>query len=474
MDFDENTKHTQKIPGPKAFPLLGWRGNLLRFYPNPFLYLNELHKTYGNIVGIAQNNTSIVFAFGSEMNEIILKNLPLFETSPGAFTKVPKDTSLGKIIFHNLQIMRGDKHKQHRRLMQPAFHRQQITHYNQDMIQLTQQLLDQWETQTQINLLPEMKKLTQKIAVKTLFGLRNDSELDYMGSLLQKFTKSTLLVTIAPINFPGTPYYRALRIAEQLEGSLQSMIAQKRSEKNATDILASLIHVHDEDGEKLSDTELIGHMFTLFVAGHETTSNALTWTLFLLSQHPSILQTLQDELESILQGNPPTIEQLPQLTFLDCVIKESLRLLPPASIGIRVTTAPCNLGGFAIPEDSHVIFSQFVTHRNPDLYKNPNQFNPERWLSIHPTPYEYLPFSAGPHMCIGAGFAMQELKVVLSMILQRYQLSVVPNAKIDPNLSMSPIHGMPMQILSKDQPCQRVPIRGSIQQMIDFHSPHRG
>lgn len=246
------------------------------------------------------------------------------------------------------------------------------------------------------------------------------------------------------------------------------MIAQKRSQPNATDVLATLVQVHDEDGTKLSDEELIGHTFTLFVAGHETTSNALTWTIFLLSQHPHILADLLDELDGTLHGNPPTIEKINQLPLLEGVIKESLRLLPPASIGIRIATAPCNLGGFALPKGSTVFYSQFVTHRMPELYAEPNRFKPERWATLKRSPYEYLPFSAGPHMCIGWAFAMQELKVVLAMVLQRYRFSVLPNAKIGPNLNMRPIHGMPMRIFPQDRQFQRVPVRGSIHQLIDF------
>ncbi|WP_276308580.1 cytochrome P450 [Thermoflavimicrobium daqui] len=164
-----------------------------------------------------------------------------------------------------------------------------------------------------------------------------------MEILIQRITRMMPLVTIVPIKFPGSPYYQALRTAEKLDSYIRSMITQKRAQTETTDVLASLIHANDEDGKSLSDEELIGHTFTLFVAGHETTANALTWTIFLLAQHPHILANLLDELDYILHGNAPTIEQLRQLPLLDGVIKESLRLLPPASIGTRITATSCEL-----------------------------------------------------------------------------------------------------------------------------------
>lgn len=206
----------------------------------------------------------------------------------------------------------------------------------------------------------------------------------------------------------------------------------------------------------------------MFAAGHETTSNALTWTVFLLGQHPHVFANLLDELEGTLHGNPPTIEQLGRLPLLDGVVKESLRLLPPASIGMRTTSAPGELGGFVLPKGASIIYSEFITHRLPELYEEPNRFKPERWATLDRSPYEYLPFSAGRHMCIGAGFATQEMKVVLAMLLQRYRLSVVPNASISANISMRPTHGMPMRVFPQDRQFQRVSVRGTLHELIDF------
>ncbi|RAL26357.1 cytochrome P450 [Thermoflavimicrobium daqui] len=461
-----NTPPLPIIPGPKA--IFGWRINMLKFYRHPFRYSRWLYQTYGNLVGLEQGNPSNVFAFGPELNYQILTNSDLFEVSPSTVAKVPRDTALGRMFFNNLSLMTGKKHKQHRRLIQPAFHRQQIIQYLQDMVYLTEQLVNEWKDQTRIDLNIEMKKLTQRIAVKTLFGLYNETELERAGAFIQGLTKSLPLVIAAPIDLPGTPYRRTVRYAEQLEMYVRSLIKQKRAQPNAQDVLASLIQAHDEDGTKLSDEELIGHTFSLFVAGHETTANALTWIIFLLSQHPNIHQKLLAELNDKLHGNPPTVEQLSQLSLLEGVVKESLRLLPPASIGIRIATAPCTLGGYQLPKGSNIYYSQFVTHRLPELYDEPNCFKPERWATIKRSPYEYLPFSAGQHMCIGWSFAIQEIKVVLAILLQKYRFSVVPHTKIQPNLMMRPVYGMPMNISPQDGQVSQAPIRGTIHELIDI------
>jgi cytochrome P450 len=185
-------------------------------------------------------------------------------------------------------------------------------------------------------------------------------------------------------------------------------------------------------------------------------------------QHPRICADLLDELEGTLHGSAPTVEQLAQLPLLENVVKESLRLLPPAPIGIRIVAADCELGGYALPQGANVVNSEFITHRLPDLYAEPDRFQPERWFTLERSTYEYLPFAAGPHMCIGWAFAMQELKVVLAMLLQRYRLAVVPGATIAPHIGMRPVRGMPMLVLGQDRQFQRASVRGGINELVDM------
>jgi cytochrome P450 len=458
------------IPGPRAFPLLGKQMSLLHFYRHPFRLLRHLHATYGDVVALAQGDPSFVFAFGPELNHQLLAQPDLFENGTGPLIRLPKNTAVERLFAQNLAVMNGAHHKQQRRLMQPAFHRQQVQAYCADMVALTQRTLDRWQPHTSIDLLSEMQQLTQRIAVKTLFGVDDETELAHIGELMRRAITLTTspLALLAPLNVPGLPFHRANRLTEQLEEYIRSVAARKHAQPDAIDVLATLVRVRDEDGTKLSDAELIGHAFTLFVAGHETTSNALTWTLFLLNQHPRVSADLLDELDSTLHGSAPTIELLAQLPLLEGVVKESLRLLPPAPIGIRIAAAACELGEYALPRGANVIYSEFITHRLPELYAEPDRFHPERWLRLERSTYEYLPFAAGPHMCIGWAFAMQELKVVLAMLLQRYRLAVVPGATIAPHIGMRPIKGMPMHVFPQDRQFQRGEVRGAIRELVEM------
>jgi cytochrome P450 len=385
--------------------VLGGRAGLLTLFGDPFGHLRRLYATYGEIVALARGDPPYVVAFGPHLNQQLLAHAEVFENSAGPFfARLPKETALGRLLVNNLPVMNGAAHRQQRRLMQPSFHKQQIAAYHRDMVALTEGMLARLHPGAELELLAEMKRLTQHIAVTTLFGMYNEAELDRVGALLKRAIdlSQSPLALLAPYKVVGLPFHRANRMAEQLERYIRTVAERKRTQPDATDVLATLVRARDEDGAVLSDAALIGNAFTLFVAGHETTSNALTWTVFLLDQHPQILADLVDELQGVLGGRAPAIEDVARLPLLEGVIKESLRMLPPAPIGIRVAAVPCELGGYALPRGANVIFSEFVTHRIPELYEHPDRFNPRRWETLHPSPYEYLPFAQG-RICALAG-----------------------------------------------------------------------
>jgi cytochrome P450 len=262
-----------------------------------------------------------------------------------------------------------------------------------------------------------------------------------------------------------------LTTSAQLEARILATIEQKRANLAAHhDVLAMLIQARDDDGAGMTDEELIGQASVIFVAGHETSSNALTWTLFLLSQHPEILADVQDELAGELRGGAPAVEQLGRLPLLERVIKESMRLLPPATFMMRNTAAPTQFGPYSVPAGANLTVSPYITHRLPELYSNPQRFTPERWATVNPGTYEYIPFGAGPHMCIGSTFALMEIKIVLAMLLQRYRLALAPGARVDRRvtITMSPRHGMPMIVAPRDQRITLGQVRGNIREIVDL------
>jgi cytochrome P450 len=320
-----------------------------------------------------------------------------------------------------------------------------------------------------------MMSLTRRISSKTLFGIDVAEGSDGLGKFMLEwlafFTSPAMMLPF--VDILGTPYHRCLVVSERLDRIVREMIAQKRAVGTGQeDALSLLLRTQDGQGSGLTEDELIGQANILFLAGQLTSSGTLTWTLFLLAQHSQIMADLFDELDGKLHGDAPTAEQLQDLPLLDHVVKESMRLLPSIPMSGRVAAQPVEMGPYLVPQGAEIIFSAYHTHHQADLYPEPERFLPSRWEQIHPSPYEYLPFGAGKRMCIGASFALFEIKIALAMILQRYRLQVAPGAKIDHlitgRLTLLPKHGMPMRIVPQDRQFQRSfkPVSGTIRELV--------
>ena len=274
------------------------------------------------------------------------------------------------------------------------------------------------------------------------------------------------------VDAPGFPYRALLRRAEAIEREVQVMLDEKRA-AGATggDLVSMLVAANRDGNDWMTDDDLVGQVTIAFAASYETTANAMTWTLFLLAQHPTAAHELLDELDAVFGGAPPTVETLARAPLLEAVVKESLRILPPVPYTIRVVRArQTPIGPFVAMRGDRVILSHYVTHHLPELYANPERFEPQRWLSLKRGPYEYLPFSAGPRLCLGYSFAMQALKLSTAMILQRFRFSVMPGARIDRSVkvTMSPKHGLPISVHPPDRRFERVPVRGNVNEMVEL------
>ena len=455
------------MPGPRPLLVLGWRGNVVRFLHDPIRYLTHARR-YGDLVGFADGFADMVLTFHPTYTRLLLTDPDLFYSNP--FVQSPPDTALRHLTV-GLLSMNGPQHRQQRRLIMPAFHRRTVETYHDAMVTLTAQMLDSWKIGQQFDLSLVMQRLTLFIASKVLYGLDAVEATERIGVMLRRWLAlhESPMNFLLPYDWPGMSYRRLLRASEQFEAVFLELITWKRRHgEGQHDVLAMLLQARDEDGEPLSDAELVGQASILLNAGHETTSNALTWTLFLLSQHPSVLHDLRDELQSVLRGSPPTAAQLAQLPLLDRVIKESMRILPPVCYSFRVSTAPFQIGPYELGKGTGLFFSQYTTHHDPTLYSEPQRFLPQRWETIDPSPYEYLPFGAGPRMCIGATFAMIEIKIVLAMIVQRFTLALEPNARIDRQIkiTLSPKYGMPMRVALPDHTPTPVQVRGNVREMV--------
>ena len=466
-------KQTLNVPGPSPSPILGPIPHIIKFSKDSVAYSRQLFEKYGNLVSLVKGGGTrlyspyperpgTVFACGPEVVRQVATQPDVYYKCPltGPIYRYRQESERTKALNHFLVGIFGaneDRHKQQRKLMMPAFHNQRLSSYLQDMVSITADELHQLEIGRVQNLATAMQQVTLRIASKSFFGEDIGAEGASTGELLHAAleVQSSLALRLMRFDVPGLPWHRYLNLTEQYGQAMQSLIAAKRARgTDDPDILSMLMQVQDEETqEKLSEEELLGHVGVIFIAGHETSANALTWTLLLLSQHPQIMSDLLDELEAELQGAPPTLEQLRSLPLLERVIKESMRVLSSVPWNGRVTAKPTELCGYHLPKGTEVFVSISQTHHMPELFPNPEDFDPSRWETINPTAYEYNPFSAGPRICIGAGFAMMEIKVILAMLLQRYRLEFVPENPIDRagTIVMRPKYGLSMKVHAQDR-----------------------
>lgn len=478
------------VPGPKPVPVFGRAAHVFRFASDSVGYTRKLFQTYGPVVSLVEgggtnlysplpNCPGSVFAYGPEFVRQVATQHEIYYKHPlsGKLYRKRDESSRTEPLKQfgvGLFGVNSDQHRRHRQLLMPAFHKQRIESYREDMVAITQSVLDGMSVDGPCDIAEVMRLLTLRVATKTLFG----SDIHESGGNTARLLQDTLrlmgspAVMLLPFDLPGLPFHRLLDLMAQLDDEMRAIVKCKRAAgKDEGDVLSMLIQARDEEsGTGLSEEELLGHVHVIFGAGHETSANALTWTLFLLSQHPDITADLLDELESVLHGEAPTVEQLHQLPLLERVIKESMRVLSPVPWNGRVTSQATELGGYALPAGTEVFVSISQTHHMSELYPDPEAFNPRRWETIEPTPYEYNPFSAGPRLCIGAAFAMMEIKIVLAMLLQRYRLQFVPKVAIDRRgtIVMAPKYGMPMMVHKQDrQFAQGVGgVQGNVREMV--------
>jgi cytochrome P450 len=454
-------------PGPPALPLLGARGNFLRFMRDPVAAMRSLHARYGEVVSLARGSSRYVLVFDPAINRQVLGDPARFRAMEAheSPVRVPPGSALAR-LFCGLTQMNGAAHQQQRRLMAPAFQRSAADAYHATIVSLAERRVGRWEVGEQRDLLGEMRGLTLEIAIATLLGLDPSAEGARVSGVLDRWMGRvfSLPALLLPLPLPGLPYRDLLRLSEQFECQLLELIARKRaSGLDGQDVLSLLIRAHDQDGADRSDEALIGQIATLFVAGHEITARALTWTIFLLEQHPRTLVAVLDEARR--NGDWPLVSPL-----LEAAIKESLRLFPPVSWWSRVVAEPAQAGPYDLPVGTTVIVSQYETHRDPRVFPDPQRFRPERWGPTAPTAYEYIPFSAGPRACLGASYAMAEMKLVLGVLLQRCRFELPAGARIDRGglLLLEPRGGLPVWIRQRDGVFARVPLLGNVCEMVDL------
>lgn len=358
------------------------------------------------------------------------------------------------LLGDGLLTSEGEHHRRQRRLVQPAFHRDRLAGYGAVMVDRTAVVRDQWQSGQAFDVLQEMMRLTLAIVAKTLFSTDVDSEADDIHAALSEVFGlfEIILMPFSEIleKLPLPSVRRFKRARRRLDETIYRLIAERRAHpRDSGDLLSMLLLAQDDEGSGgMSDTQVRDEALTLFLAGHETTANALTWAWYLLSQNPEAEAAFHAELDRVLAGRLPSFEDLPQLRYTESVFAEALRMFPPAwGIGRRALE-DFSVGEFVIPARSVVLMSPYVVHRDPRWFPDPLVFRPERWLEEHPTrpKFAYFPFGGGARVCIGERFAWMEGTLLLAAIGQRWRLRLEPGHRVETHarITLRPKFGMRM------------------------------
>ncbi len=362
------------------------------------------------------------------------------------------------LVGQGLLTSEGDFWKRQRRLAQPAFHRQRIAAFAEVMARRTTQMLERWDaladSGTPFDAHEEMMALTLAIVGETLFSVDLTGDASEVGKALGvtlKITDERFRMPVLPASWIPIPsnvrFNRAKRV---LDGLVDRIIGERRAKgegHEGNDLLAMLMEARDDEGKGMSDAQLSDEVMTLMLAGHETTANALSWWIALMSKHPTVAARQVAEAREVLQGREAGFADLPKLGYTLRTFEETMRLYPPAYIMGRRAIAEDDLGGYRIPAGATVFVSPFITGRDARYWDNPEGFDPDRFLperSAKRPPMAYFPFAAGPRQCIGNSFALMEMQVIGAMIAQRFQLDLVPNHKLemDPQVTLRPRYGV--------------------------------
>ena len=430
-------------PGPPG-GLRTWMTGPLK-NGDPLGYFTGIARKYGDIAGLRILNFNIFLINHPDYIEDVLVNHPR-KFIKGRILKANK-----RVFGDGLLTSEGDFWLRQRRLAQPAFHRARIAGYGATMVEYTERLLDEWRHGEERDLHKEMMRLTLQIVGKTLFDADVERDAQNVGKSLELLLElgADFRRTIFIPQWLPTPTNLRLELAiRRIEKVLYRIIAEKRaSGRDAGDLLSMLLAAQDEDGSRMTDKQLRDEAITLFLAGHETTANTLSWTWWLLAQDAAVEAKLHAELQSVLGGRAPSLEDLPKLVYTNHVITESLRLYPAAWGTARTAIEDHEIAGYKVPRGSGVSFAQWTVHRDSRWYDAPEEFRPERWegdLMKRLPRFAYFPFGGGPRQCIGSNFALMEAALILATIAQKFRFSLVEGHPVVPlaSITLRPRYGV--------------------------------
>jgi cytochrome P450 len=438
---------------PQKFPP-GPPPNLIRslfgaMQQNPLDYFTAMAQEYGDVSGMRIGKFRSLFINHPDLIEDVLV------TNSRKYHK-GRILQANKYLFgEGLLTSEGDFWLRQRRLAQPAFHRARVSAYAATMAEYTEQLIATWRNGEERDIHEEMMQLALRIVGKTLFDAdvtRDAKEVGETLDILLHIAANFGRTILVPLWVPTPRNIRAKLGIRRLEKVIYRIIADRRaSGRDTGDLLSILLQAQDEDGTHMNDRQLRDETITLFLAGHETTANTLSWTWWLLAQNLAVEKKFHDELDGVLGGRAPTVDDLPKLTYLSHVLTESLRLYPTAWGMARLAAEEHEIAGYPVHPGYGVAFAQWVIHRDARWFDAPLEFRPERWengLAKQLPRFAYFPFGGGPRQCIGNTFALMEASVVLATVGQRFRFALAPDHQVNPlaSITLRPRNGIQVRL----------------------------
>jgi len=418
-------------PGPTGLPFLG---NALDYARDPLGTLSDLARDYGDVAHSRYGGSDVFLVVHPDSIEhVLVKNRE-------NYVKDRFLRSLRDLLGDGLLTSEGERWKTDRKLMAPAFTPKRIHAYAQSMVDCAREAEAGWGDALDVG--DAMTRLTLEVAVRTLFGTTSAEDARRVGEAFRAVAEFFGHAISVPFPVPwwswiptrrNTRYRRARRELEQV---VARIVQERRADPSGDDLLSAMLAARDEQGRGLSDTQLRDQVLTLLLAGHETTSLLLTYTWDCLARNPSVEARLHAELDAVLGGRDPQLQDLERLPYLRQVVQETLRLYPPAAVMGREALGDDEIGGYRVPQGSIVLMSQWVTQRDARFFPSPHAFDPERWAHDAPRPrFAYFPFGGGQRVCIGEAFAMLEARLVIATLAQRRRF--VATTPFPPRLGVS-------------------------------------
>jgi cytochrome P450 len=441
---------TTPPPGPRGYPVLG---SLPAFLRDPLGFLTRAAERYGDIVDLGRmgRDHGYLLTHPDQIKHVLVDNAR-------AYVKGENLKAIKLVIGEGLVIAEGEHWRKQRRLVQPAFHRQRVGALTETMASVISDVVSDLGSQDAnepVEMVGEMMKLTQRVLLKSLLNLNTKEQ---TSTLLEAWEVvyewlSDRLWSIArlPVGVPTPANLRFNRAIKTLNDLVDGIVRDRRAGPEQDDLLSMLLSARDEEGSGMADEHVRAEVMTLFAGGFETAAVTLAWAFYLLGSHPDVELKMHAEIDAVLGGRTPTLEDLPKLKYTKMIVDETMRLYPGVWIFSRTCVTADMVGGYPIQPGSLIIISPSVTHRHPEFWPNPNAFDPERFApgQAEGRPrYAFLPFGGGARQCVGDMFAQTEMLLALAMIAQRFQPRLLPGFPVvaQPRFTLRAKGGIPMSL----------------------------